>query len=236
MKLLSIRDLFVNYGELEILKGVSLEIEEGQIGVLLGANGSGKSTLLKVISGLHTAAAGSIWFQGKRIDTMYAPKIVGTGISHVPEGRKLFTTLTVKDNLRLGAFSRKDKAGIKKDLAALFERFPVLGRKQNDPSGSLSGGEQQLVAIGRALMAKPRMLLMDEPSQGLAPIVVGELADTIRGINAEGITIIIVEHNLRLGLSIAHQVFVLENGKIAYEGKASDLSNVEYAKKIYLGG
>lgn len=232
----SVRDLFVNYGKLEVLKGVSLDIPEGEISVLLGANGSGKSTLLKTISGLHRPIAGSIWYQAERIDGLMPHEIVKRGIAHMPEGRQLFYSLTVRQNLEMGAYSRRGKKEIAKDIEAIFDRFPVLGQRRREASDKLSVGEQQMLAIARALMNKPRLLLMDEPAQGLSPLVVNEVADIVTEINRSGVTIILVEHNLRLGLSLAHKVYVLESGKIAFEAKATDLSGVEYAKKIYLGG
>lgn len=232
----SARDLFVNYGKLEVLKGVSLDIPEGEISVLLGANGSGKSTLLHTISGLKRPVSGSVWFQDRRIDRMPAHKIVGLGIAHVPEGKKIFTEMTVLENLEMGAYLRRSKKEITTDIEAMFARFPVLGQKQRERSDKLSGGEQQMLVVARALMAKPKLLLMDEPAQGLSPALVSEVADIVTGINQDGITIILVEHNLRLGLSLAHKVYVLDSGQIAFEAKSTDLSGVEYAKKIYLGG
>lgn len=233
--LLNIQDLVVNFGELEVLKGVSLDIYEGEISLLLGANGSGKSTLLKTISGLNHSVSGSIWFQNKKISSMATHDIVKSGLAHVLERRRVFTSMTVQENLEMGAYLRKNKREISKDIQSMYERFPVLGRKRNEKSFKMSGGEQQTLVIAQALMAKPKLLLMDEPSQGLSPSVVSEVANTIKGINQSGITVVLVEHNLRLGLNLAHRVFVLENGKIAFEAKATDLSQVEYAKKIYLG-
>ena len=233
---LSIRDLFVNYGKLEVLKGVSMEIEEGKISLLLGANGSGKSTLLKTITGLNQPLSGSIWFQETEIDGMASYDILRLGIAHILEGRKIFPHMTVLENLELGAYSRKNKREIAKDIEAMFERFPILRKKQKEQSGNLSGGEQQTLVIALALMTKAKLLLMDEPSQGLSPLLVNEVADTITGLNRDGLSIVLVEHNLRLGLSIADKIYVLENGKIAFEANSTDLSGVEYAKKIYLGG
>jgi len=233
---LSIKDLFVNYGTLEVLKGVSLEVAEGEISLLLGANASGKSTLLKAISGLCHAASGTIWFQDIRIDRLPIDVRLQSGIAHMPEGKRLFTKMSVEENLLMGAYSRKKGREIAKDIEAIYERFPVLRQKRREPSNNLSGGQQQILAISRALMAKPKLVLMDEPSQGLAPLAVGEIADVVTEINRSGITILLVEHNLRLGLSIAQRVYVLENGKISFEAKSTDLSQVEYAKKIYLGG
>jgi len=233
---LSVKDLFVNYGKLEVLKGVSMEIEEDKINLLLGANGSGKSTLLKTISGLNRPISGSIWFQEKRMDRMASHDIIRLGVAHVLEGRKIFPQMTVLENLEIGAYARKCKREAARDLPAVYERFPVLRRKRNEKSGELSGGEQQMLVIAQALMKKAKLLLIDEPAQGLSPLLVNEVADTITGLNRDGASIILVEHNLRLGLSIADKVYVLENGKIAFEAKSTDLSGVEYAKKIYLGG
>jgi branched-chain amino acid transport system ATP-binding protein len=231
-----VTDVFVNYGKLEVLKGVSLDILEGEIRVLLGANGSGKSTLLRAISGLNHPVSGSIWFQDQRINNLKPSKILRAGIAHIIEGKGLFHDMTVTDNMELGAYSRRDKKEIAREIEALFERFPVLGQKRNQPSGKMSGGEQQMLAIARALLTRPKLILMDEPAQGLSPLVVNEIADIITDINRNGTTIILVEHNLRLGLSLAHTVSVLENGKIAFQAQATDLSGIEYAKKIYLGG
>lgn len=233
---LSVQDLYVNYGETEVLKGASLEVEEGKISLLLGANGSGKSTLLKTISGLKRPILGSIWFQGKRIEAIAPHDIVRLGIAQVPEGRQVFAPLTVQVNLELGAYSRRARQEITRDIEAMYERFPVLGEKRKQISGKLSGGEQQILATARALMAKPRLLLMDEPAQGLSPAAVSEIANIITGLNRDGITIILVEHNIKLGISLANKINVLENGKIAFTAEAADLSAVEYAKKIYLAG
>ncbi len=233
---LSITDLFVNYGKLEVLKGVSMEIEEGKISLLLGANGSGKSTLLKTITGLNRPISGSIRFQETKINGMASYDILRLGIAHILEGRKIFPYMTVLENLELGAYSRKNKREIARDIEAMCERFPILGQKRKEQSGNLSGGEQQTLVIALALMTKAKLLLMDEPSQGLSPLLVNEVADTITGLNRDGLSIVLVEHNLRLGLSIADKVYVLENGKIVFEANSTDLSGVEYAQKIYLGG
>jgi branched-chain amino acid transport system ATP-binding protein len=233
---LSVRDLYVNYGQLEVLKGVSLDIEEGKISVLLGANGSGRSTLFKAISGVLNPISGSIWFQETRIDRMPPHKIVNLGIAQVPEGKRLFKDMTVRENLEMGAYSRRNKREIIRDIEHMFEHFPILEKKQQEISGRLSGGEQQILAIARALMSKPKLLLMDEPAQGLSPLIVEGVAKIITRINQSGIAIILIEHNLRLGLALAHWVYVLESGKITFKAKATDLSEVEYAKKVYLGG
>ncbi len=233
---LALRDMFVNYGKLEVLKGVSMEIEEGKISLLLGANGSGKSTLLKTISGLNRPILGSVWFQETRIDGMASYDILRLGIAHILEGRRIFPQMTVLENLELGAYSRKNKNEITRDIEIMCERFPVLAKKRKEKSSNLSGGEQQTLVIALALMTKAKLLLMDEPSQGLSPFLVNEVANTITGLTRDGLSIVLVEHNLRLGLSIADKVYVLENGRIAFEAESTDLSGVEYAKKIYLGG
>ena len=232
----SLKELFVNYGKLEVLKGVSMEIERSRISLLLGANGSGKSTLLKTISGLNRPISGSIWFEERKIDEMASDDRLRLGIAHILEGRRIFPRMTVLENLELGAYSRSNKREIARDIEAMYERFPILRERRKEKSGSLSGGEQQTLIIAVALMTKAKLLLMDEPSQGLSPLLVNDVAKTITGLNREGLTIILVEHNLRLGLSIADKIYVLENGKIAFEANSTDLSGVEYAKKIYLGG
>jgi branched-chain amino acid transport system ATP-binding protein len=234
---LRVRDLFVNYGKLEVLKGVSIEIEEGKISLLLGANGSGKSTLLKTVSGVMHPISGSIWFKGQSLERLTSGDRLRLGIAHILEGRRIFPRMTVLENLELGAHSRTNQKEIERDIEAMYGRFPVLGRKRKEKSENLSGGEQQMLVIALALMTRARLLLMDEPSQGLAPLMVNDVADTITGLNrGDGLTIILVEHNLRLGLSIADRIYVLENGKIAFEANSTDMSGVEYAKKIYLGG
>ena len=233
---LSVRDLYVNYGKLEVLKGVSLDVEEGEITLLLGANGSGKSTMLKTISGVHRPLSGSIWFQGKKIDRLPTVARLHAGIAHMPERKRLFTEMSVKENLLMGAYSRKGRKEIAADIEAMYEKFPVLRKRWRDRSDKMSGGEQQMLAIARALMIKPKLLMMDEPAQGLSPVLVNEVANIVTGIKQSGITILLVEHNLRLGLNIADKVFVLASGQIAYEAKTTDLSQVDYAKRVYLGG
>jgi len=233
---LGVRDLYVSYGKTEVLRAASLEVEDRKISLLLGANGSGKSTLLRTVSGLNRPVSGSIWFEEKRIDGMPPHEIVRLGIAQVPEGRQVFAPLTVQQNLGLGAYSRRDGQEIARDIEAMYERFPVLREKRKLISGRLSGGEQQTLAIARALMARPKLLLMDEPAQGLSPTVVSEIARIITELNRDGITIVIIEHNIKLGIRLADTIYVLENGKIAFTAEASDLSAVEYAKKIYLGG
>lgn len=232
----AVKDLCVNYGKLEVLKGVSLSIPESKISVLLGANGSGKSTLFRAVTGIIPPVSGEVWFQDRRIDKLSTIQVLRAGITLMVEGKKLFREMTVRENLEMGAYSRRDRNGIARDIQAMFERFPVLGLKSGKKSAEMSGGEQQMLAIARALMSRPKLLLMDEPAQGLSPILVREVADIITSINRDGVTIILVEHNLRLGLSLAQQVYVLENGKIAFEAMGNDLNAVETAKKIYLGG
>jgi branched-chain amino acid transport system ATP-binding protein len=233
--ILNIKDLCVSFGELEVLKGVSLEIPEGEISLLLGANGSGKSTLMRTISGLIHPVSGSIWFQGNRIDKMPAHQVFKLGIVQMSEGFSIFP-MSVMDNLSIGCDHRKDRREVKKDRESVFARFPVLKQKRKLNAIKMSGGEQQLLCMGRTLLAKPKVVLMDEPSKGLSPVAVDKVANCVNEIHKMGITIIIVEHNLRLGLSLAQNVFVLENGVIAFKTQATDLAQVEYAKKIYLGG
>lgn len=233
---LDIKDVFVNYGKVEVLKGLSLRIEEGEISVLLGANGAGKSTLLNSVSGLVRLRKGDIWFKGNKIDAMSPDRIVGMGVVQIPQGRRLFGPMTVIENLRLGAYSRANAKDVAHDMEDIFERFPSLRERRRLKSSLLSGGEQQMLAIARGLLAKPNLFLMDEPSEGLAPLIVDELASIIRGINRDGLTIILVEHNLSLGLELAHRVHVVEDGRISFQAKSSDLTGLEYAKKIYLGG
>jgi len=234
--ILTIKDLYVNYDELEVLKGVTLDIPEGEISLLLGANGSGKSTLMNAISGLIHPVSGTIRFEGKRIDKMPAHDVFRLGIIQMSEGLTVFHQMSVMDNLKIGSDRRKDHRQIKKDREGIFSRFPFLKKKQQMDAGKLSGGEQQLLCLGRALLGKPKIVLMDEPSKGLSPVAVNRVAEVVQEIHKMGITILLVEHNLRLGLSLAQNVFVLENGIIALQTKASDLTQVEYAKKIYLGG
>ncbi|MCL5960191.1 MAG: ABC transporter ATP-binding protein [Chloroflexi bacterium] len=232
----NVQDIFVNYGSFEVLSGVNLKIEDGKINVLLGVNGSGKTTLLKTICGLLHPSRGTIWYEERRIDGLPAYQITRLGIGHIPQGRMVFGDMTVVENLKVGAYSRSNGREVSADIEAMYERFPRLKERQKSKAGLLSGGEQQMLAIARALMARPKLLLMDEPSEGLSPKVVEEVANIITGINRDGITILLVEHNLRLGLSLAHNVFVLEDGVIGLEAQASDLSRSEFAKRIHLGG
>ena len=233
--LLEIKDLRVHYGKAEALKGISLSVDEGAIVALIGANGAGKTTTLRTLSGLKVPTSGEIWFQGKRIDGMPAHDIVQLGIAHIPEGRIVFAPMTVLDNLRMGAYLRKDKHQIAKDLETMYQHFPVLRERRGQHAGSLSGGEQQMLAIGRALMASPKLLLMDEPSMGLSPILVEEVGNIIRDINEGGIGIILVEQNARMALGLANKAYILEVGSITLEGDAKELANDERVKTAYLG-
>ena len=234
--MLKINDMNVYYGAIHALKGISLEINEGEIVTLIGANGAGKSTTLRTISGLLKPKTGTIEFEGKNIAGMPAQNIVKAGISQVPEGRRVFAEMTVMENLELGAFIRKDKAGITKDLKMVFERFPRLEERVNQQAGTLSGGEQQMLAMGRALMSRPRLLLLDEPSMGLAPLLIREIFSIIQDINKAGTTVLLVEQNANMALSIANRAYVLETGRITLSGDAKELAASEEVRKAYLGG
>jgi branched-chain amino acid transport system ATP-binding protein len=233
--MLEIKDLHVSYGAIKAVKGISFNVEEGEIVTLIGANGAGKSTTLRTISGLESAASGSIKFLGTDITKMPPHDIVKQGISHVPEGRRVFANLSVLENLKLGANLRKDLDGIKKDIKKVFDLFPRLEERQNQSAGTLSGGEQQMLAVGRALMTKGRMMLLDEPSMGLAPIIVEEIFSIIKEINKEGTTILLIEQNAYMALGIANRAYVLETGNIVLQGPASELACNEEVKKAYLG-
>ncbi|WP_073342627.1 ABC transporter ATP-binding protein [Caldanaerobius fijiensis] len=234
--MLELKDLHVYYGAIHALQGISLKVEEGEIVTLIGANGAGKSTTLNTISGLNRVQNGSIIFNGKDITRMSPPDIVKLGICQVPEGRRIFPNMTVLENLELGAYLRSDKEGIKKDLEDVYRRFPRLLERKGQLAGTLSGGEQQMLAIGRALMSRPRLLLMDEPSMGLAPIIVKDIFNIIKEINQSGTTILLVEQNARMALSIAHRGYVLETGRITLEGPAKELADNPQVQKAYLGG
>ena len=235
MAMLEIKDLEVYYGMIQAIKGISFEVNEGEVIALIGANGAGKTTILHTISGLIAPKKGSIVFEGQEITKIPAHKIVENGLAQVPEGRRVFPSLTVLENLKLGAYTRKDKKEIEDTLKMIYERFPRLEERKNQPAGTLSGGEQQMLAMGRALMSKPRIILMDEPSMGLSPIFVNEIFDIIKQVSASGTTVLLVEQNAKKALSIADRGYVLETGKIVKEGKASDLLNDEAVKKAYLG-
>lgn len=235
MALLEIKDLEVNYGVIKAIKGVSFDVNEGEIIALIGANGAGKTTILHTITGLIQAKKGSIVFDGKELTKTPPHKIVSMGMAHVPEGRRIFQQLSVLENLKLGAYTRKDKSEIASTLKMVYERFPRLEERKNQVAGTLSGGEQQMLAMGRALMSKPRIILMDEPSMGLSPLLVSGIFDIIKVINESGTTVLLVEQNAKKALSIADRAYVLETGKITLSGDAKDLINDESVKKAYLG-
>ena len=235
MAMLEIKDLYVNYGMIAALKGISFEVNEGEVIALIGANGAGKTTTLHTITGLLHAKSGSITFNGVELTKTPAHKIVEMGIAHVPEGRRIFQNLTVLDNLKLGAFTRKDKENISKDIEMVYERFPRLAERKTQIAGTLSGGEQQMLAMGRALMSHPSIILMDEPSMGLSPLYVSEIFDIIQSVNSTGTTVLLVEQNAKKALSIANRAYVLETGNITLSGDAKDLINDDSVKKAYLG-
>ena len=234
--LLEISDLVVKYGEIPALTGISLQVEEGKITTLIGANGAGKSTLLKAISGLIRPASGTILYQGKNLAKIPAQKIVSEGIAHCPEGRKIFTTQTVLENLKLGGFTRKDKDQLNKDIEESLDMFPVLRQRQNQQAGSLSGGEQQMLALCRALMSKPKLLMLDEPSMGLAPKIVNEVFQIIQRINAQGTTVLLIEQNAKKALQISHQGYVMEVGHIVAHDTSANLLKSDAVQKAFLGG
>ncbi|SEH23334.1 ABC transporter ATP-binding protein [Selenomonas sp. KH1T6] len=234
--LLKVDNLHVYYGAIHAIKGISLEVNQGEIVTLIGANGAGKSTTLRTISGLLKPKEGTIAFEGQPIGGVPAHEIVKRGISQVPEGRRIFADMTVMENLDLGAFTRSDKDGIKADLKTVFERFPRLEERKEQLAGTLSGGEQQMLAMGRALMSRPRLLLLDEPSMGLAPLLIREIFSIIVDINKTGTTVLLVEQNANMALSIAHRAYVLETGRITLSGDAKELAASEEVRKAYLGG
>lgn len=233
--MLIVNDIDVYYGNIQALKGLSLEVNEGEIVTLIGANGAGKSTLLQTLSGLLKPKRGGIEYLGESIAGKPAQSIVKAGISHVPEGRRVFANMSVEENLDLGAYLRKDRDGIAKDLQHVYELFPRLYERRKQQSGTLSGGEQQMLAMGRAIMAKPKLLLLDEPSMGLAPLMVKNIFSIIETINQEGTTILLVEQNANMALSIANRAYVLETGKIVLSGTAKALQESEEVKAAYLG-
>lgn len=235
MAMLEIHDIEVYYGMIQAIKGISFEVNEGEVISLIGANGAGKTTTLHTITGLLQAKAGKIIFEGKDITKTPAHKIVSMGMAHVPEGRRVFAELSVLENLKMGAYTRKDKDEIAKSIEMVYKRFPRLEERKGQLAGTLSGGEQQMLAMGRALMSKPRIILMDEPSMGLSPIFVNEIFDIIREVSAAGTTVLLVEQNAKKALSISDRAYVLETGKIVKTGKASDLLNDDAIKKAYLG-
>ncbi len=234
--MLRVEDIHVYYGAIHAIKGISLEVTDGEIVALIGSNGAGKSTTLRTISGLMKPKTGRIIYQDKDIAGLPAHKIVGMGLCQVPEGRRVFANMTVSENLELGAYLRRDKDGVKKDLEDVFAKFPRLLERKAQIAGTLSGGEQQMLAMGRALMSRPKLLLMDEPSMGLAPLLVKEIFDIIKEINRSGTTVLLVEQNANMALSIAHKAYVLETGSIALSGTARELASSEAVRKAYLGG
>ncbi|CAA7599802.1 Putative ABC transporter [Acididesulfobacillus acetoxydans] len=233
--MLAIEDVHVYYGAIHALQGISFQVNQGEIVTLIGSNGAGKSTSLKTISGLLRPKQGKIRFNGEELTGMPAQKIVGRGISQVPEGRRIFANMTVSENLDMGAYLRKDKPEIKKDLERIFAIFPRLRERKGQVAGTLSGGEQQMLAMGRALMSKPQLMLLDEPSMGLSPLLVKQIFDIIKDINAQGTTILLVEQNARMALSVATRAYVLETGKITLGGMAQELAASEDVRKAYLG-
>ncbi len=235
MAMLEVKNLEVYYGVIQAIKGISFEVNAGEVITLIGANGAGKTTTLQAITGMLTPKAGEILFEGSDITKVPGHKIVSMGMAHVPEGRRVFADLSVYANLKLGAYTRKDKNEIEESLEMVYERFPRLKERRNQLAGTLSGGEQQMLAMGRALMSKPKIVLMDEPSMGLSPILVEEIFQIIRDISANGTTVLLVEQNAKKALSIADRAYVLETGKIVLSGDAKDMLNNESVKKAYLG-
>ena len=235
MAMLEVKDLEVYYGVIQAIKGVSFHVDQGEVIALIGANGAGKTTMLHTVTGLFAPKKGSVYFEGKEITKMPAHKIVSLGMAHVPEGRRVFAELSVYENLKMGAYTRKDRSEIEATLEKVYERFPRLKERRNQMAGTLSGGEQQMLAMGRALMSKPKIILMDEPSMGLSPILVNEIFDIIQEVSNSGTTVLLVEQNAKKALSIADRAYVLETGKISIEGKAKDLLEDDSIKKAYLG-
>ncbi len=235
MSMLKVTDLEVYYGVIQAIKGISFEVNQGEVIALIGANGAGKTTILHTVTGLLQAKHGKIEFEGNDITKTPAHKIVSMGMAHVPEGRRVFAQLSVYENLKMGAYTRKDKDEIEKTLAMVYSRFPRLEERKNQLAGTLSGGEQQMLAMGRALMSHPKIILMDEPSMGLSPIFVNEIFDIIQEVSAGGTTVLLVEQNAKKALSIADRAYVLETGNIVLEGDAKELMNDDSIKKAYLG-
>lgn len=233
--LLKVDDIHVHYGPVAAVRGISLEVGEADFVTLIGSNGAGKSTTLRAISGLEHPSSGQIHFDGNRIENLSADRIVKLGIAHVPEGRRVFKDLTVTENLRLGAFSRNDRDGIEADLDTMFDRFPRLHERKDQMARTMSGGEQQMLAIGRALMSKPRMLLLDEPSLGLAPLIVQDIARILLEINRSGVAVVLVEQNAELALELARHGYVLETGTVVLDGEAASLMDNEHVRRAYLG-
>lgn len=235
MAMLEVKDLKVHYGMIEAIKGIDFEVNKGEVVALIGANGAGKTTILHTVSGLLQPSSGTVTFEGKDITKMPGHKIVSLGMAHVPEGRRVFAQLTVYENLLMGAYTRKDKQEIQENLAMVYSRFPRLEERKTQLAGTLSGGEQQMLAMGRALMSHPSIILMDEPSMGLSPIFVNEIFDIIKEVSSLGTTVLLVEQNAKKALDIANRAYVLETGKIVLSGDADKLKNDDAVKKAYLG-
>jgi len=232
--MLKIKDVNVYYGAIHALKNISFEVKKGEVVTLIGANGAGKSTTLRTISGLLKPTNGNILFEGKDISTMKAPEIVKLGLSHVPEGRRIFSQMDVMENLEMGAYTRKDRSEMKNDIKRIFDLFPILEERQDQIAGTLSGGEQQMLAIGRGLMSRPKLILLDEPSMGLAPLIVKDIFSIIKEINKDGTTVLLVEQNANMALKAADRAYIIRNGEIEVEGNAKDLLKDEKVKKAYL--
>ena len=233
--MLKVTDLNVHYGAIHAIRGVSLEVNQGEIVSLIGGNGAGKTTILHTITGLKKATSGAVELEGRNLLTTPPHQIVTLGMAHVPEGRHIFSQMTVQENLEMGAYIRSDRAGIQEDMADVFRRFPRLQERRSQLAGTLSGGEQQMLAIGRALMVRPRILLMDEPSMGLSPLLVKEIFSIIRELNATGMTVLLVEQNAKMALSIAPRAYVMETGTIVMSGNAADMLQDDQVRKAYLG-
>ena len=233
--MLEVKDLVVAYGKVRAVKGISFSVEQGQVVSLLGTNGAGKTTTLRTISGLLRAESGEIWFEGERIDKTPAHLVVTKGLAHSPEGRRIFPRLTVEDNLLLGAFARSDTDGIAKDLDRVYDLFEILRERRTQPAGTFSGGEQQMLAIGRAMMSRPRLLMLDEPSMGLSPLMMQRIMSTIRELQNEGVTILLVEQNAAAALKLSDRAYVLEVGQITLDGTGEQLLGDDRVKRAYLG-
>ncbi|WP_338538054.1 ABC transporter ATP-binding protein [Janibacter terrae] len=232
--MLEVDDLEVSYGKIVAVKGISFTVDEGEVVTLIGTNGAGKTTTLRTISGLLRPSSGEVRFKGQRIDQLPAHQIVTLGLAHSPEGRRIFPKMTVEENLRLGAFARRDK-GVDKDIQAAFELFPILGERRSQPAGTFSGGEQQMLAMGRAMLSRPKLLMLDEPSMGLSPIMMKRIMSTVKTLQAQGTTILLVEQNARAALKLANQGYVLEVGKIVTQGTGAELLTSDEVRKAYLG-
>ncbi len=235
MSFLEVNDLSVYYGMIQALKGISFKVEKGEIVALIGANGAGKTTTLHALSGLISAKGGSIIYKDKDISKIPPHKLVSIGMAHIPEGRRIFSEMRVLENLKMGAYTRKDREEIEDSIEKIYKRFPRLEERKNQLAGTMSGGEQQMLAMGRALMSKPEIVLMDEPSMGLSPIFVNEIFDIIKQMRREGVTVLLVEQNAKKALSVSDRAYVLENGKIVMQGRASEIMDDESIKKAYLG-